>query len=136
MPLWPLLLRVVLSLTLLMNGVTTAMASVQMDIHHASQMAQAARLTPVANAHQSCHEGAAEPDGKATKDEPPPGDHSRHSDCCKSASCRCACLQSAQATVPMWSAVKVPAYQFHSVRPLPLGHAEPRLPHLIRPPIG
>lgn len=136
MPFWPLLLRIVLSLALLMNGVTATRASVQMDIQHASQMAQAEGQAPIANAHRSCHDEGAVQERQATKDKASTGDHSRHSDCCKSASCRCACLQSAQAAAPMWSAVKVLAYHSHSVRPLPLGHAEPRLPHLIRPPIG
>lgn len=137
MSFWPLLLRVLLSLTLLMNGVTSAMASVQMDMQHASQQAQVeASKAVVVNAHQSCHDEAATPQKHAAKDKASGGDHGRDSDCCKSASCRCACLLSAQATVPVWSVPNSVAHHAHVVRPLPLGHAAPSLQHLIRPPIG
>jgi hypothetical protein len=57
-------------------------------------------------------------------------------DCCKTGSCRCACVQTMQVVAAAWTAPAQLLNQAASLRPLPLGHAEPALPHLIRPPIG
>jgi hypothetical protein len=62
---------------------------------------------------------------------------SKHStpDCCKSGTCRCACLHGV-AAIPMLPFNAAFIEHAYSMRPMVLGHAAPALPHLIRPPIG
>lgn len=141
---WSLLLRLALIVALVLNGAGTAAASVMMQAGMAESAATeiaAAPETSVVQAEMPCHEMMAEsapPDGAA----PPasghhPSDEGRPAapDCCKGA-CHCACMQAAQAALPA-----MPAFGFvppHSdvSHPVPVGHAEPALPHLVRPPIG
>ena len=122
-----ILLRVVLSVALVLNGATGAFAATRMQMSHAAPtiMADAVKKTA---AETPCHE----------TDPAPTPDPSKHSnpDCCKSASCTCMCMQGFQAP-PVY--VVVPTMfvnHSQSVRPLSLGHTSPALPHPTRPPIG
>ena len=63
------------------------------------------------------------------------GDHAGP-DCCKSSACRCACVHACASALPARLHVSVQLALGLDVMPLPLGHAAPALPHLIRPPIG
>ena len=132
-----ILLRMVLSAALVLNGATGAFAATRMQMSHASPtfMADAVKNTV---AETPCHEmSGMTHTGPATDRAPTPGP-SKHSnpDCCKSASCTCMCMQGFQAP-PVY--VVVPTLLVNhsqSVRPLSLGHTSPALPHPTRPPIG
>lgn len=137
MSLWAVLLRVLLSIALILNGATTAMASVQMTHGFAPKAATPVKTASVempCHQHQQAASVAADP-SPAAPVSPPKSKHPAP-DCCKSSACRCACMHSAPATMSMM--IYTPAVVEHSqsVRPMALGHAAPALPHLIRPPIG
>lgn len=132
MSVWPILLRVFLSVALVLNGATGAFAATRMQMSHAAPshaapmiMVDAVKKTA---AETPCHE----------TDPAPTPDPSKHSspDCCKSASCTCMCMQGFQAP-PVYAVVPT-VFMNHSqsVRPLSLGHTSPALPHPTRPPIG
>jgi hypothetical protein len=136
---WPTLLRVVLSIALILNGIGGAVAGTRMQ---AGQLAAStgapsaeagkgadmpchAHQRPESGGHQASKEGSPALPGKA----PVP-------DCCKSGMCTCACVHVAQIAL---SALQVTAPVLEhdlAVRRLSLTYATPSLPHLIRPPIG
>lgn len=131
MPVWSLLLRIFLAVALMLNGVTSAMASVQMETMHA-QAADTAAPMP-------CHQDKAHASGATTHAKASDANGAgqpNHPDCCKSSTCRCACVFSAQATMPVWSMAPAMMLDTPRVQELALGHAPPALPHLIRPPIA
>lgn len=57
-------------------------------------------------------------------------------DCCKSGTCQCACMQVAHAALPAMLALAFASPHSDVSHPMPDGHADPALPHLVRPPIG
>lgn len=137
-----ILLRVLLSAALILNGISSTVAS--------AQMLAVAKVTPTtaaadAHAHHgavapepslgACHEDAAAtaPDGDA----PSAGTgHGKHgTDCCQAGMCACHCMQQAQVTIvpPVLASPQVA--HSASVRAMSSAHESPRLPHLIRPPI-
>jgi hypothetical protein len=136
-----LLVRLLLSVTLILNGSVGTMATAQMMMGHDWHMIDSgAVLDPdnddtLSSAAHPCHPmpGAAAniPVVTAT-----PSLH-HASDCCASADCRDACAQHCAAaitgTVVVQGAV-IPRVAL--MLPLPAGHVSPALPHLIRPPIG
>lgn len=150
MSFWPILLRVLISISLILNGAASAAASAQMPIGHmASVSAKPVSAKPqpaadaVATVGVSCgHHHQLQSDAStagelaaAVQDETPiPSQHSTPG-CCKSSTCACVCVQQVQATVashtPRYALVEHP----RGVRRLQPGHAAPALPHLIRPPI-
>ena len=122
---FPLLLRLLLCLAILANGIASAQAGVRMLGAHAAPVA----VQAAAEAASSCHEtaDAVAPDA--------PSAHER-GDCCRDGGCDCTC------PVPLFEALLVPvlagppvATQATAPR-APARRAAPRLPHLIRPPIG
>src|SRR4249919_2246217 len=93
-----ILLRVLLSVSLILNGVTTAAAATHM---HAAQTDKQAALAEQSTAAQvvaeemPCHghhQATATHDESAVAVDPAPGKSKHPSpDCCKSNSCSCAC---------------------------------------------
>lgn len=131
-----LLLRVMLSVFLILNGIGSAVASVQMT--HAGDMAMAVPVSDEAG--MPCHGNhdtpaqATQADGitvLAAGQPSPPGP-----DCCDSGTCRCACMQQAQAAVAVRLPIDAVILHARAVLPPAAGHSTPALPHLIRPPIG
>jgi len=132
-----LLLRVLLSLTLVLNGVTATAAATSM---HAARATEIASTTMPAHA-MPCHGHAdvrtasmhAHPAltnaASAKCGHPTP-------DCCKNGACRCDCTLFAQASFPDASVSSLVLGHNRGVARLPMSHDEPSLPHLIRPPIG
>jgi hypothetical protein len=143
------LLRLTLSAVLILNGVGTAVAGTRMHLEHARHIghtSQPVAAQPMANAqaeppcHHHGHDGVApvstpvEDRGVATnateKSKTPAPD------CCKSASCGCACMYATAGIVvtPLPHAV----FNLHAAIAWTeaSGHRPPSLPHLIRPPIG
>lgn len=136
---WSFLLRVLLSLSLALNGVTAAAAATHMPLMHEATTQASPAVAAEGNQDMPCHghhaskanaghdAPAATPDKTTSKSSP---------DCCKSGACRCACVHAAQAALTDWPIAASTVERDLSVRPLLLGHAAPALPHLIRPPIG
>lgn len=142
MSVWAILLRVLLSLALVLNGATGAAAAVRMQMSHGNthtSLTQSIESSKVSTADMPCHHQVSGADSEApeTAVDPAPV-KSKHPtpDCCKSSNCNCVCIQAAQA--PPVSAFITTLLADHSqiVRPLLLGHPSPALPHLNRPPIG
>ncbi len=131
-----LLLRLFLIAMLVLNGAWSAFASVSMNPvmeEQASEVAAAVQVDEDCFAHHS-----AEHHPDATSIEKAGAGHGDHAgpDCCKSSACRCACVHACASALPARLHVSVQLALGLDVMPLPLGHAAPALPHLIRPPIG
>lgn len=131
-----LLLRLFLIAMLVLNGAWSAFASVSMNPvmeEQASEVAAAVQVDEDCFAHHS-----AEHHPDATSIEKAGTGHGDHAgpDCCKSPACRCACVHACASALPARLHVSVQLALGLDVMPLPLGHAAPALPHLIRPPIG
>ena len=117
MPVRLILLRLLLCVALLLNGTASAMAAARMAIPAAEPQGMAMM------------DHAAEPAQAPQGSDPAP-------DCCTSGICQCTCVHAAQIALPF---VLAPAFDARGARialPMPAGHAQPALPHLIRPPIG
>ncbi len=130
------LLRVLLSVVLILNGIGSAVASVQMA--HAGMMAME---IPVSSAAEMpCH-GHDDVQAEATQadvipalayEEPSLSDPS----CCESGACRCACIHQAQAAVAVLLPIEAVIIHTRAVLAPNAGHSAPTLSHLIRPPIS
>ena len=131
-----MLLRLLLSLSLILNGSGYAAAAAKMQMEHAASVAASheksqAEEAPPCPGHSdltAADDQGAEPDS-ATHDHQKP-------DCCKSAKCAGACLQHAPAAiVAQWMGPTAIGHS-NAVRQIKAAHATPALPHRIRPPIG
>ena len=113
-----LVLRLLLALAIVLNGMAIATAGTPHD-----------RQAP------PCHGDHAMADMGDMGDMPQP-DHPEQPapDCCEAGQCACACMQPAQAASPA-SIAAHGALAIPDVRPLVLGHPGPVLPQPIRPPI-
>jgi hypothetical protein len=140
MPVWSLLLRLVLCLSLALNPVATAFAGT-----HAHQQARATGPSdPVHTevARVACHDLAAvteespahEPFTHAKRDQGSPVERATV-DCCQSDACQCACVHLSQALLPGPAAGLDGVMGAAIIRQAGALHATPALPHLIRPPI-
>ena len=146
MSFWSTMLRLILALSILLNGSGFAMAATQgsmsaMDMTHVSQRVAGQRT---AQAELGCHRqhmahtqvvavataqlaDAGMPPAKAK--------HAPH-DCCKSGLCDCACAYQAQTSHPALVFDHAMGRNRPLMHVMESGHAAPRLPHLMRPPIG
>ena len=138
------LLRVLLSISLILNGSGYAMAATHMQMGHGDTAASAPKQASdsVFAAELPCqqhHSGVSGPvaqlpdttsDSATVKSEHP------SPDCCKSGACRCACVHQVQVAIPMGSLDGGVIEHAGVMQLLKQGHTAPALPHLIRPPIG
>ena len=120
----PVLLRVLLCLALVANGIASAQAQVRMALTSA----------PVGAPHVAmpCHDDAGDRAMPAAPDAGLPG----HDACCQDGRCDCPC---APALVQLVLVPRLPdagPRALPAAAPLLQAHREPRLPHRIRPPIG
>lgn len=145
-----LLLRVLLCVTLALNGSGYAVAATDMEVSHLSSLAATDAMhdpmgpTSVlpSGKQMPCHEAGKAVtkhagntaaglidtrDSDATPAEEP--------ECCASHG-GCACLQHLTATVPELEIRTAMVGHFTSHSTMSTAHAAPPLPHLIRPPIG
>lgn len=147
MPVPALLLRVLLCVTLILNGSGYAVASTAMemghlsDAHHpASAPEHAAMRGGSASAGMPCHEEAAGSPVPtidtvgSTSPQPDPDGPAADPDCCTSS--HCVCVQQLAAAVPQ--AVVRPPVAVHApdVRAVASARAAPLIPQPIRPPIA
>lgn len=143
---WSIVFRVLLAVSLILNGSGFAVASAHMHMDHAASERSIAQpnVHPVATAQPPCGEhpqgsgsmAAGDPPGDATTNAASLMPEQESPDCCKSAACRCACVHQAQAAVPVVAFHAAAIERVSGVRPMKSGHASPAIPHLIRPPIG
>jgi hypothetical protein len=143
MSVWALLLRVLLSVALVLNGATGAAAAVRMQMTHGDGQALAALAAESPELSSGdmppCHQQTTEADGEAplaAADPAPAGSKHSTPDCCKSSSCNCVCAHATQAPLASTFVHAPLVDRSQNVRPLLLGHPAPALPHLNRPPIG
>lgn len=141
-------LRVLLSLILVLNGIWTAHASVQMPVSMAmpsnAQAIGAAGDTArshcaghasamAANTHAAGH---ADAPAAASASRDPAGCDPAAPDCCKSSACWCACPQACASLIPSVPQAPLLAAHDRVAGALALAYPAPALPHLIRPPIA
>lgn len=132
-------LRVLLCVSLILGGASSAVAGVQSYLAHAQPVrTEGMPEARMGDTDAPCHEASPDerPDGSRTADilDGEPGPHGP--DCCKPGHCEGACVQLAQAA--LWfqgfdgsiTADVAKAFERESV------HAAPDPQHLIRPPIG
>lgn len=136
------LLRLLLCMTLVLNGSGYAVAATQMQMTHMATAEQEHRLaTEVADEAQApCHSQV--PDEKEAApamshdavQSGSPASHGSPDDC--QMLCSCDCLQ--HASLAMTDPMPPASEQLNalSTRRIPAGHAAPALANLIRPPIG
>ena len=136
-----LLLRILLSISLIFDGAGTALAATRMAIEHAATpTSKPVEAAADVAATGSCHHH----DKGAMSGMPSPvnmakntGKSSQHvTDCCKSGQCGCACLQATPTETVALSLHTAVLNQVASDSPIKPGHPSPALPNLIRPPIG
>lgn len=138
MPHVHLLLRFLLGLVLVLDGIGAAAAATQMRLQHAGVASiTASGDTRAAADHADmapCHEQG---NGVAV-DPAKPDDQAGHAtpDCCASAQCHCPCAQPAPAAPVLAFACDAVVIHVAAERAPAAGYAAPTLPHLIRPPIG
>ena len=116
-----LVLRILLSLALVLNGTSGAWA---LDASTAMVKAPPA----IADVAPPCHGHADEPD--PAKPAPQP------SDCCQTAACQCACAHLPAVAFLTAAVAKSPPMSSGSATVVVHRHATPPLPHQLRPPIG
>jgi hypothetical protein len=138
MSLWPVLLRVLLSVALILNGSAYAVASA-----HLSNAFAVPQQHPLAHERMNqslCHDDQAATlathEHDAMEHEPGSPESPSHPDCCESGACRCVCTQAATVAVAMVFARDALIARSNPSRPLKPGRPAPALRHLIRPPIG
>jgi hypothetical protein len=136
-----LLLRVLLSVSLVMNGAGLAQASTRMQLEHSGHQTHSLQVTAAMTLQAAeevpCHDH--EEPGRAKPAADPPRDNaaSLHTgDCCKGEVCGCACAQHAPVVFTPCVQATVAVLHLGSAARLASQHRPPALPHLIRPPIG
>lgn len=133
-----LFLRLLLCVTLTLNGVSGASAAVRMAAGHAEHQGAAVQNAAVDQTMPPCHghdamtmddmaQSAVPPEAPATPEEP--------EQCCDSSTCQCVCVHQCAATI-VASLLTAPLQPAAGIeRALDVSHRAPALPHLIRPPI-
>lgn len=132
MSLSALLMRCLLCVTLVLNSAGAAAASVRLlDTAHDAGMAAGID----GDAHAT--DCASHPvEAGAAGSTPGHDDLSPDPDCCKSASCTCACVHGCATAVSLPASTPVLIVHADILPATFRGHPAPDLPHLIRPPIG
>lgn len=159
MPVYSLLLRMLLCVVLVANGVGAVQAGVRMQTAHVVHGATTrAAVSSTVGRADACHSASAMTadaergmppmdhagmghDGvhpvSDSSDGPLPADGGTDEpmDCCDGSRCQCACTQHASATfIEPVAGAPLASHVVVAVRGSSQ-HASPRLPHLIRPPI-
>lgn len=141
-----LLLRLLLSLVLALNGVATAIAATHVPASMQDPVAVVTATPATAGAeHGHCHDGDADRDADVgTSVDPAHGhDTAGHAqdmpaggDCCESGACRCDCVPVAHAALPAGVPGMALVGRAHMGLPPGPAHPAPALPEPVRPPIA
>lgn len=143
MPLSTFLLRLLLCMTLVLNGSGYAVAATQMQLTHMSAAEQEHRLATVVERDipAPCHsqvpveeEAAPAMWQDAVQSGSSGSQHGSPDDC--QTLCYCDCLQHASLAMMALMPPTSERLSAPSTRRIPAGHAAPALANLIRPPIG
>lgn len=132
-------LRVLLGLCLILNGVGTAMAAVQMEAEAIAGNAMASDTTnSTATTDADCHDRDMAADAGHGNAIGHDGTRNPHPspDCCKHGACQCACAQHALAAMDLFTAqgsIGVTGIALHA---LAVGRPAPAPDALLRPPIA
>jgi len=132
------LLRLLLSVALLFNGVASASAHDTGLVEAAAKgdlvIDHAAKAESIpCHEHHAAHTTAGQDPATAPLAGTP---DSEPSDCCESGTCPSVCAQQAPAALLGGGFIASKVEHSASVRPMSFGYPSPALPHLIRPPIG
>ena len=140
MPRRLIFLHVLLSITIVFNGIAGAEASTRTLMGHAGWMHGSTQedAADQASQPQPCHVGMTSSEGETglalIAETPAETKHS--SNCCKSGACRCECVHQSQVGIAAEVFIEPAVVHSTSVRAMKPARAAPPLPHLIRPPIG
>jgi hypothetical protein len=131
-----ILLRVVLGLSLVLNGIGGTLAATEMAFGSTATASGTDSATIPAPAHSGCLDHASMPHHQQPPAEPGRKLPAGHSDCCGVGLCGCACAQ-----LPSLAALEslfVPPSLEHERLSTAVGvnRPSPALPDLIRPPIA
>jgi hypothetical protein len=131
-----ILLRVVLSLSLVLNGIGGTLAATEMAFGSTATASETASAATLAPAHAGCHHHASMPHHQQPSAEPAGKPPAGHSDCCGAGLCGCACAQ-----LPSLAALELlfvpPSLEHERLsNAVDANRPSPALPHLIRPPIA
>ncbi len=137
-----IVLRLLLCLSLVLNGTGYVMAATQMQLAHGA-LAAPAVMTPTAS---PCHDegasnlgpgphGAMSHAAAGTDDIPPPAAHGDEPGCCQSSLCTCDCLQHATAAITSVATPAAVRPGRYTASPRETRPPAPVLHALLRPPI-
>lgn len=142
MPSPSILLRLLLCVTLILNGISGATAAVRMAAGHAEHSVAAVKDDSIATQAMSpCHGHDAKAMATTKVAQPTfpveaPAPPAEPEQCCDSSACQCACVHQSAATI-VASFLMAPAQPVIGIaRSLDVSYRAPALPHLIRPPIS
>jgi hypothetical protein len=134
-----LLLRLLLCISLVLNGSSYALASTHMQLAQVGVVPAAAPVIARQIVVEHCDEHTkAAPVGAAfaAGDDDHTPYLTQHPNCCEpGGGCKGACLQHVQAVVLSYLIGEAAIGHFASMRWMKADHETPALPHLIRPPI-
>lgn len=151
MSVFPILLRALLCIGLILNGSGAATAATLMQIEHATAMAAtktqsvasagvamaAPRQDDPAVAMHAMHAMHSTDTGSVAADQASGADGTPHSpDCCKTSACSCDCIQPVQAPITMLVLDDPMVVRSTVVQSMKTGYPEPAIARLIRPPIS
>ena len=135
----PFLLRLLLCVSLVANGVGLAQAGARMQLAHAAATVQVDAPAAGPQAMAGCHEAAAGDVAMSM----PMADSAAASDpvdtatgCCDSDACGCTCTTPGETVFVTMQLAQAGRWPAHRSFDGGTRHRAPRLPHLIRPPIG
>lgn len=133
------LLRVLLSLVLILNGIGGAFAGAQMKMQHAHLDQSTVSTEAAADVHvgmPECDQGMEQTQPAPTAIDLASSPDDAVPACCENMVCDCACAQHGSAMVVVSRIGLTMLGHASALHPLTVGHFAPVLPSLIRPPIG
>lgn len=144
MPSPSILLRLLLCVTLILNGISGATAAVRMAAGHAEHAEQPMAAVPdagMAAQAMACHGNDAATTAMADMAHSvdpvqAPATPAEPEQCCDSSACQCACVHQSAATIVASFLVAPLPPAVGTAGTLDVSHRAPALPHLIRPPIS
>lgn len=141
---YSILIRVLLSITLVLNGSGLAMASTHAQMGQGDNMSMSPVLSqaetasvqpPCLQQHDAASSSSASELSVAMPETQSAAPKHASPQCCQSVACACACVSPAQAAIAVHALPDDVARDAGNLRPGVRGYPAPVLPHLIRPPI-
>lgn len=133
------MLRLLLGLVLILNGIGTAYSGARMQLQHTPSEESAVFAVHAADTHAAkpqCHEGMEGMPPAVDAVDPRAASDNSDPACCDSGACDCVCTQHGSAVVLVSAMGPADFKHVSALHPLAAGHAAPAPPSPIRPPIG